>query len=415
MSGPLAGIRVLDMSRILAGPWAGQLLGDYGADVVKVERPGTGDDTRQWGPPWLVEGERGDAAYFLAANRNKRSITLDLASAEGQRVTRELAGHADVLIENFRVGTMTRHGLGPERLCEENPRLVYCTITAFGRDGSRAEEPGYDAMIQAEAGLMSITGPPESDGGSPQKVGVAVADIMAGMYAVTAILAALHERSHSGLGQVIDVPLYDSQVAWLANQAMNFLIGGTVPGRQGTAHPNLVPYQVFPTRDGHLMLAVGNDRQFRACAACLGAPELAADPRFLHNADRVGNRKTLVEVLSRVLAGDTTDAWLSRLAAVGVPAGPINTVADVLTDAYAEERQLVRRMGHPLADDLPTVANPVRYSRTQVCYRSAPPLLGQQTKGILRDWLDYRDEAIDRLTAPGGACHPQTHDERSDG
>lgn len=415
MSGPLAGIRVLDMSRILAGPWAGQLLGDYGADVVKVEKPGTGDDTRHWGPPWLGEEEHGEAAYYLAANRNKRSIAIDLASAEGRRVARELAGRADVLIENFRVGTMARYELGSARLCGANPRLIYCSITAYGQHGSRAQEPGYDAMIQARAGLMSITGSADSEGGGPQKVGVAVADIMAGMYAVTAILAALLERDRSGRGQVIDVPLYDSQVAWLANQALNFLVGGEVPVRRGTAHPNLVPYQVFATRDGHLMLAVGNDRQFRACAECIGTPELAAEPRFLRNSDRVGNRDELVEILSRTLVGDTTSAWLSRLARAGVPAGPINTVADVLTDGYAEERQLVRRMAHPLDGALPTVANPVRFSRTPVSYEAAPPLLGQQTQGILRDWLGYREEAIGRLIAPGAACNPQSHDERSDG
>jgi glutaryl-CoA transferase len=415
MSGPLAGIRVLDMSRILAGPWAGQLLGDYGADVVKVEKPGTGDDTRHWGPPWLGDRERGEAAYYLAANRNKRSIVIDLASAEGQRVARELAGRADVLIENFRVGTLSRNGLGADSLCKANPKLIYCSITAYGQQGSRAQEPGYDAMIQAGAGLMSITGAPDSDGGGPQKVGVAVADIMAGMYAATAILAALRERDRSGQGQVIDVPLYDSQVAWLANQALNFLIGGEVPVRRGTAHPNLVPYQVFPTRDGHLMLAVGNDRQFRACVECLGMPELVEDPRFLRNADRVGNREELVGILSRGFAGDTTAAWLSRLASAGVPAGPINSIADVFTDAYAAERQLVHRMQHPLDDVLPTVANPVRFSRTPVCYQTAPPLLGEQTQGILRDWLGYRDDAIDRLTAPGAACNPQIHDERQDG
>jgi glutaryl-CoA transferase len=415
MGGPLAGIRVLDMSRILAGPWAGQLLGDYGADVVKVEKPGTGDDTRQWGPPWLGDSEPGEAAYFLAANRNKRSIAIDLAAAEGRRVAGELAACADVLIENFRVGTMAKFGLGANSLCEANPGLIYCSITAYGQEGSRAQEPGYDAMIQARAGLMSITGAAESEGGSPQKVGVAVADIMAGMYAVTAILAALQERSRSGRGQIIDVPLYDTQVAWLANQALNFLIGGDVPGRRGTAHPNLVPYQVFPTRDGHLMLAVGNDRQFRACADCIGAPELGSDPRFGRNADRVGNREALVGIMSRALRADTTAAWLPRLANAGVPAGPINTVADVLTDAYAGERQLVRRMKHRLDAALPTVANPVRFSRTPVCYETAPPLLGEQTQGILRDWLGYRDEAIARLTVPGAACDPRPHDERADG
>ncbi|MGA8205490.1 MAG: CaiB/BaiF CoA-transferase family protein [Woeseiaceae bacterium] len=415
MSGPLAGVRVLDMSRILAGPWAGQLLGDYGADVVKVEKPGAGDDTRRWGPPWLGDGRGGEAAYFLAANRNKRSIAIDLASTEGRRVARALAGRADVLIENFRVGAMARHGLDPARLCEANPGLICCSITAYGQQGSRAQEPGYDAMIQAMGGLMSITGAPDAEGGSPQKVGVAVADLMAGMYAVTAILAALHERSASGKGQRIDVPLYDSQVAWLANQALNFLIGGENPGRLGTAHPNLVPYQVFPTRDGHLMLAVGNDRQFRALAECLGAADLGSDPRFLSNADRVEHREVLVGLISQAFGRDTSAAWLSRLASVGVPAGPINSVAEVLTDVHARERQLVRRLAHPLDDTMPTVANPVRFSRTPVRYDLAPPLLGEQTQGILRDWLDYGEAAIARLTAPGAACNPHTDDEKPDG
>ena len=308
MTGPLAGIKVLDLSRVLAGPWAGQLLGDYGADVVKVERPGTGDDTRRWGPPW-IGGSSGDAAYFLAANRNKRSIAIDLTNDHGRDLVRELAATADVVIENFRVGTMHRFGLGAKSLLASNPRLVFCSISAFGQSGSRAAEPGYDAMIQAEGGLMSITGPSDEDGGSPQKVGVAIADIMAGMYAVTAILAALEERHRSGRGQIIDVPLYDSQVGWLANQAMNYLIGGRSPVRQGTAHPNLVPYQAFPTRDGHFVLAVGSDAQFAACVECLGRPELAVDPRYSDNAARVANRESLVRLLAAEFRKQSTEYW----------------------------------------------------------------------------------------------------------
>jgi crotonobetainyl-CoA:carnitine CoA-transferase CaiB-like acyl-CoA transferase len=276
MTTALNKLRVLDMSRILAGPWAGQLLGDYGADVVKVERPGNGDDTRQWGPPWLGS----ESAYFLCANRNKRSLTVDIATAGGQQVIRELAGKADVLLENFKVGTLKRYELDPDDLLAANPRLIICSISAFGQSGSRATQPGYDAMIQATGGLMSITGPADEEGGGPQKVGVAIADIMAGMYATTAILAALHAREQTGRGQHIDVPLYDSQIAWLANQSMNFLVGGAIPGRMGTAHPNLVPYQAFATSDGNLMLAVGNDRQFATCAECLGRAELAKDDKF---------------------------------------------------------------------------------------------------------------------------------------
>ena len=399
MSGPLEGIKVLDLSRVLAGPWAGQLLGDYGADVVKIERPLVGDDTRHWGPPWL--GAESEAAYFLAANRNKRSVTVDIATAEGAGVIRDFARDADVVLENFRVGTLQRYGLDSESLMAVNSNLIYCSITAYGQHGSRAHEPGYDAMIQASAGLMSITGAPDSEGGSPQKVGVAISDIMAGMYASTAILAALRERDRTGKGQTIDVPLYDSQVAWLANQAMNFLIGGSNPERRGTAHPNLVPYQTFASLDGYITLAVGNDRQFAACADCMGKPELAQDPRFMRNSDRVKNRESLVQMLREIFSTRTTSSWLQQLSAAGVPAGPVNTVADVLTDSYAAERGLVRTMRHALDPELPTIANPVEFSRTPVCYGTAPPTLGQHTKEVLKEWLSYSDEKIESLQAAG--------------
>lgn len=387
------------MSRVLAGPWAGQLLGDYGADVVKIERPGQGDDTRKWGPPWLGGEKDSESAYFLSCNRNKRSLTLDISLGEGQRVLRELVAKADVLIENFKVGTMSRYGLGPAELMQLNPRLIYCSISAYGQTGSRASQLGYDAMIQASAGLMSVTGAPDEEGGSPEKVGVAICDIMAGMYAATAILAALSARETSGAGQRIDVPLYDSQVAWLANQSMNYLIDGKVPQRRGTGHPNLVPYQVFATADGHLMLAVGNDRQFRSCVACLGRPELADDPRFLCNAGRVEHRELLIGELSDLFRKGTSDDWLRKLGASGVPAGPINSIADVLSDQYARERNLVRTMQHPLTDTLPTVSNPVQFSRTSVNYRSAPPLLGQHTSEVLAEWLNYSDEKIAQLAS----------------
>ncbi|MEJ2275096.1 MAG: CoA transferase, partial [Woeseiaceae bacterium] len=306
MSEALQGIKVLDLSRVLAGPWAGQLLGDYGADVVKVERPDSGDDTRNWGPPWLGT----ESAYFLSTNRNKRSVTADLSTAGGRRVVRALALQADVVIENFRVGALARFGLAEDELMRDNPGLVLCSISAFGRTGSRAAEPGYDAMMQASGGLMSITGPDDDAGGRPQKVGVAIADIMAGMYAVSAILAALVARERSGRGQRIEVPLYDSQVAWLANQAMNYLVGGEVPGRLGTAHPNLVPYQAFATRDGDLMLAVGNDRQFRACMECVGLEALGRDERFANNDARVQNRRELIGILGPRLERENTDYWL---------------------------------------------------------------------------------------------------------
>lgn len=401
MSGPLEGIKVLDMSRVLAGPWTGQLLGDYGAEVLKIERPVVGDDTRHWGPPWLGSEDDGEAAYFLSTNRNKQSITLDISHPDGQRVARSLAEKADVLIENFRVGTMSRFGLAADELMDANPGLIYCSISAYGQQGSRAHEPGYDAMIQASAGLMSITGEPDEAGGSPQKVGVAISDIMAGMYAGTAILAAIHERDRSGKGQYIDVPLYDSQVAWLANQAMNFLIGGDTPGRLGTAHPNLVPYQTFATSDGYVTLAVGNDKQFTACAKCIGQPELASDARFERNSDRVKNRDVLVAALAAVLQTRTIEHWLHAFAAASVPAGPVNSIKDALTNAHAVERRLVRRLKHPLDDEMPTVANPVRFSRTPVCYASAPPVLGQHTKSILSEWLEYSDEEIAALVSSG--------------
>ena len=378
------------MSRVLAGPWAGQLLGDYGADVVKIERPGQGDDTRKWGPPWLGS----ESAYFLSTNRNKRSVTVDISTERGQQLVRELAGKADVLLENFRTGTLRRYKLDPADLMHDNPGLVVCSISAFGQTGTRAQEPGYDAMIQASAGLMSITGPPDDNGGGPQKVGVAVADIMAGMYATTAVLAALNARTQTGKGQYIDVPLYDSQVAWLANQAMNYLVGGTVPGRMGTAHPNLAPYQAFATRDGNLMLAVGNDRQFRVCAAIAGRPELADDPRYADNASRIENRAGLIDALQASLLEKTTREWLDAFAAGSVPAGPINDIGDVLSNAHARERELVRRIDNGAGESVPFVSNPVDFGDTPVCYRRAPPLLGEHTDEVLQEWLGYSAEMI---------------------
>lgn len=401
MSGLLQGVRVLDLSRVLAGPWAAQLLGDYGADVVKVERPGCGDDTRTWGPPWLEgDGER-ESAYFLSTNRNKRSITVDLAHADGQELVGELAGRADVLIENFKAGTMQRWGLDAESLRQSNPGLIYCTISAFARGSSRANEPGYDAMIQASGGLMSITGSANADGGEPQKVGVAIADIMCGMYAATAILGALAERADSSRGQTIEVPLFDSQVAWLANQNMNYLIGGQVPGRLGTAHPNIAPYQAFPTADGHIMIAVGNDRQFAACVRCCGLTQLAQDARFRRNQDRLQNRDALVTLMTQALRKGSCEHWIAELAGAGVPCSPINDLGQVFSGGYAEERELVQTLEHPYNDKLPTVANPVRFSASPVDYGRAPPLLGEHTAEVLADWLGYSDAAVDQLKRAG--------------
>lgn len=393
MTCPLQDIRVLDMSRILAGPWATQLLGDYGADVIKVERPGAGDDTRQWGPPWLGQ----QSAYFLSTNRNKRSITLDISTAQGQQVVRELAAEADVLVENYKVGTLARFNLDPEDLMSVNEGLIVCSISAFGQTGSRASEPGYDAMIQAAGGLMSITGAPDARGGGPQKVGVAIADIMAGMYASTAVLAALNARTQTGKGQLIDVPLYDSQVAWLANQNMNFLVGGTVPERMGTAHPNLVPYQAFGTSDGSLMLAVGNDRQFADCMRSLDLEDLSGKQKFANNEARLANRAELVGLIQERLSGNTTAHWLNVFSASRIPSGPINDIGEALGDAYANERQLVRHLDSAAGDSVPTVANPVDFGNTPVQYEKAPPLLGEHTDEVLREWLGYSAGQIEEL------------------
>ena len=404
MSGPLEGLKVLDLSRILAGPWATQLLADYGADVIKIERPGSGDDTRRWGPPWLLD-DRGsptdESAYFLSTNRNKRSVTVDIALPAGQAVIRDLARHCDVMLENFKVGTLRRYGLDYAALKAQDEALVYCSISAYGQTASRSQEPGYDAMIQAEAGLMSVTGESAAAGGEPRKVGVAVADIMTGMYAVTAILAALLQRRQSGVGQYIDLSLYDTQAAWLANQSMNYLIGDRVPERHGNAHPNIVPYQSFRTADGHLVIAVGNDLQFRACAECLGLDSLGHDARFRRNADRVEHREQLITLMQGRMAQESTEHWMRKLTNRQVPAAPINDLAAVYGGAYARERELVQTLAHPLAAALPTVSNPVRFSSSTIEYRAAPPLLGQHTHEVLREELGYTDERIRSLSEAG--------------
>lgn len=400
MKGSLCGLRVLDLSRVLAGPWASQLLGDYGADVVKVERPGQGDDTRHWGPPWLG-APGGESAYFLSCNRNKRSVTIDFSHRAGQRVLRELAARADVLIENYRVGTLRRHGLGPVDLAGLNPRLVYCSITAYDSHSSRAEEPGYDAIIQASAGFMSITGAPDAEGGSPQKAGVAIADILTGMYAASAILAALHGRDADGNGQHIEVPLFDAQVASLANQTLNYLVGGQVPERMGSAHPNIVPYQVFATADGYLVLAVGNDAQFRACIDCLDLGERLGGEAFATNAARVARRDEVVAALAAAFSRRTTEDCLRVLLAAGVPCGPVNSLGQVFESEYAREANLVRYIRHPLSEALPIVANPVRFSRTPVGYERAPPLLGADTDAVLTEWLGYSPDRIGHLKESG--------------
>jgi crotonobetainyl-CoA:carnitine CoA-transferase CaiB-like acyl-CoA transferase len=403
--GPLAGIKVLDLSRVLAGPWATQALADFGATVYKVEKPGSGDDTRAWGPPWLADGAgraTAESAYYLSANRGKHSLAIDLAHPDGAGLIRDLAARCDVLVENFKVGGLAKYGLAWRDLEQVNPRLVYCSISAYGQDGPDAAGAGYDAMIQGRGGLMSITGVPDGEpGGGPQKVGVAVVDLMTGMYAVSAIVAALYERSASGRGQYVDLALLDTQVAWLANQNLNYLVGGRAPQRQGTAHPNIVPYQAFPTADGFLMLAVGNDRQFVAFCRLAGRSDLADDPRYATNADRVRHREALVPEVERTLRTRTTVAWLDALTPAGVPCGPINDLAQVFDDPQVRHRGLRFDLPHAAGGVVPQVRNPVAYSRTALEYRLAPPLLGQHTDAVLADELGLDAARIAALRSAG--------------
>ena len=389
--GALDGVKVLDLSRVLAGPWAGQLLADLGADVVKVERPGQGDDTRAWGPPWLKD-EQGqdttDAAYFFSANRNKRSITIDIASAEGQALVRRLAAQADVVLENFKVGGLAAYGLDAASLLTLNPRLVYCSITGFGQTGPYAHRAGYDFLIQGMGGLMSVTGRADhEEGAGPQKVGVALTDVMTGLYATVGVLAALRHRDRTGRGQHIDLALLDVQIACLANQTANYLIGGSVPRRMGNAHPNIVPYQDFPTADGDMILAIGNDGQFARFCAAAGHPEWASDERFATNAQRVAHRAELIPLLRQTTVMRSTREWIALLESQAVPCGPINRLDDVFADPQVLARGLRVDLQHPVAGTVPTVANPIRMSETPVHYRLAPPVLGQHTDEVLAQWL----------------------------
>ena len=400
---PLSGLRALDMSRILAGPWAGQLLADLGAEVIKVERPGTGDDTRAWGPPFLKDregNETRESAYFLSANRGKKSITLDIARPEGQRIACELAEVSDVLLENYKVGDLKRYGLAYDDLSARNPRLIYCSITGFGQTGPYRDRAGYDFMIQGMGGLMSFTVErDDTPGGGPQKVGVAIADLMTGMYSSVAILAALHERKASGFGQYIDMALLDTQVAWLANQNANYLIGGEPPKRMGNAHPNIVPYQTFPTRDGDLILAIGNDSQFAKFCAAAGVSDVARDPRFTDNVARVANRDACVSAIAPALREKTTAEWIDVLEPLGVPCGPINRLDDVYADPQVQHRGLRIDMPHPLGGEIPLVANPIQYSRTTLAYDTPPPLLGEHTEEILTGLLKKSRSDIESLRA----------------
>ena len=395
---PLEGIRVLDLSRILAGPWCTQNLADLGADVIKVERPGTGDDTRHWGPPFLKDGAGQDtpeAAYYLSANRNKRSLEADMATPAGAALIRELAAKCDILVENFKVGGLRKYGLDYDSLKQLNPRLIYCSVTGFGQDGPCAHLPGYDFMIQGLGGLMSITGERDDlPGGGPQKAGVAVTDIITGMYATVAVLAALQERHRSGRGQHLDIALLDCHVAMLANQNSNYFASGVAPTRAGNAHQNVVPYQVFAASDGHLIVATGNESQYRAYCTAIGAPELGDDPRFATNRLRVTNRDTLIALLADIMKRGRRDDWIARLEAAGVPCGPINNIAQAFSHPQVRARQLRRDLPHPLGGSAAVTASPLRFSASPVVYRNAPPLLGQHTREILRDVLGKSDAEI---------------------
>jgi crotonobetainyl-CoA:carnitine CoA-transferase CaiB-like acyl-CoA transferase len=403
--GPLGHIRVLELSRVLAGPWAAQTLADLGASVIKIERPGTGDDTRTYAPPYARNRDGSDStesAYFLSTNRGKRSVTIDFVRPEGQKLVQALAAKSDVLIENFKVGGLAKYGLDYTSLKALNPGIVYCSITGFGQTGPYRHKPGYDFMIQGIGGLMSITGEPdERPGGGPMKVGVAVADIFTGLYATVGILGALAHRDRTGAGQHIDLALLDTQVAVLANQAMNYLVTGAAPQRLGNAHPNIVPYQAFAASDGHIIIAVGNENQFARMCEVIGRPELASDERFATNAARVNNREELVGILRAILATRTTREWLDALERAGVPCGPINTVADVFADPQVQARGLRLDLPHPSIGSVPSVANPIRYSATPISYAAAPPALGADTDEVLRDVLGISPAEIARLRSAG--------------
>lgn len=405
MSGALSHIRVLDLSRVLAGPWAGQILGDLGAEVIKVERPGSGDDTRHWGPPFIKDAHGQDsreAAYFQSANRNKQSITVDFTAPPGQALIRELVKHCDVLLENFKVGGLAAYGLDYTSLKAINPRLVYCSITGFGQDGPYAKRAGYDFMIQGLGGLMSLTGRPDGEpGAGPIKVGVALTDILTGLYASVGVLAALNQREQSGEGQYVDVALLDVQVACLANQAMNYLSTGVNPTRLGNAHPNIVPYQDFPSADGNFILAVGNDGQFRKFCEVAGARHLAEDERFATNKARVAHRAELIPLLRQITVFKTTAQWIESLEAAGVPCGPINQLSDVFADPHVKARGLELSLNNAMGSQTPSVASPLRLSKTPVAYRLAPPLLGEHTETVLERLLSLDSEAIAALKQQG--------------
>ena len=406
MAGPLTHIKVLDLSRVLAGPWCGQLLADLGAEVTKIERPagadgsGGGDDTRTWGPPYLKDGagrDTSEAAYFLSANRGKQSVTLDISKPEGQEVIRRLAQRSDVVLENYKTGQLKKYGLDYASLSALNPGLIYCSVTGFGQTGPYAHRAGYDYIIQGMGGLMSITGERDDlPGGGPQKVGVAVADLMTGMYAGVAVLAALAGRNQTGLGQYIDMALLDVQVAMLANMNMNYLTSGDSPQRAGNAHQNLVPYQVFECADGHVIIGTGNDSQYTRFCEAGDRPELATDPRFSSNPQRVRNRALLIPLLAAMVKQKTRETWIGELEARGVPCGPINSVAEAFANPQVVARGMRIDLPHPVAGTIPMVRNPILFSGTPLEYAAAPPMLGQHTEPVLRS-LNYTDAEIAQM------------------
>jgi len=403
MQGALAGIRVLDLTRILAGPTCTQLLADLGADVIKIERPGSGDDTRKWGPPYVRDRtgkDTSESAYYLCANRNKRSLTLDIAHPEGQAVLRRVAAGSDILVENFKAGGLARYGLGYDDLKDDMPGLIYCSITGFGQTGPYAKRPGYDFLAQAMGGIMSITGPAAGD---PHKVGVGIADVMCGMYAVAAILAALHHREKTGRGQMIDLSLLDSQVAWLINAGTMYLTSGEEPARLGNGHPNIVPYDVFPTADGFIVLAVGNDGQYGRFCEFAGVPELAGDERYATNDSRVRNRDNLMPKLRQATTRHPSRYWLEGLAGMGVPCGPVNTLRQVFDDPQIKHREMTVSLSHPFAGDgqVRLIGNPIKMSVTPVEYHRAPPTLGQHTDEVLMEMLDMPDHERKKLRSQG--------------
>jgi crotonobetainyl-CoA:carnitine CoA-transferase CaiB-like acyl-CoA transferase len=394
--GPLSGLRVLDLTRVLAGPTCTQMLGDLGAEVIKIERPEAGDDTRGFAPPFVPNTK--ESAYFVGVNRNKKSVTLDIAKPGGQAIIHKLLEHCDILVENFKVGALAKYGLGYEQLAKTHPRLIYCSITGFGQTGPYAPRPGYDALIQAMGGVMSLTGEPN---GSPQKVGVPVADLFAGLYGCIGILAAVNHRNSTGQGQQIDIGMLATHVAWLANQGMNYLATGENPPRLGNQHPNIAPYQEFPTKDGYIILAVGNDPTFERFCKAFGQEALLSDPRFATNPIRVQNRQLVTDTLTPVMKSKTTAEWIDALEALKIGCGPINTLEQVFADPHVQARDMVVEMAHGSGEKVKVIANPVKLSATPPSYRSAPPVLGEHTNAVLSDVLKMSASDIAALKEKG--------------